>query len=549
MITYIRRFDLKLDGLLVLILFLAGFLRFYNLNWDQGNFFHPDERNIAAAVSRIDFFENLNPQFFAYGGFSIYLARVVGELLRLTTNHSGWVSDWGKIDLVSRFVSALASLFTVLTTFFLAKNLFDKKTGLLAAFLITFFPTLIQSAHFGVTESLITLLVTLIALVSLKLSDRFSWRLVFFLAVLLGVGLSTKTSALSFYLFPIVVLLFRSKRLGASRVFLSIYSLLVLSILTFFVFSPYSFLDWQKFRESMLYESGVVVGRLKVVYVLQFENTYPYFFQVKNFFWQIGPVFFLSLVGLFYAVYRVVFYRQLKLLAFLLFPVFYFLYVGSWYAKFIRYMVPIIPFLAVLGAFALREGVRANKRFGLGVALVFLVLTAFGGLSFFSIYTRPQTRIAASEWIYDNISPGARILQEHWDDGLPVPMGGLRTPEVYSIEQLAIYDADNQQKALYYSERLAEGDYVVISSRRLYGTLINLPHPYPLTSRYYKLLFQGDLGYKKISEFSSYPGFLGITINDDGSEETFQVYDHPKVIIFENSRHYRAEQILARLTQ
>ena len=51
------------------LIFLAGIFRFYNLNWDLGNYFHPDERNIANAVSQIYFFSQLNPHFFAYGVF------------------------------------------------------------------------------------------------------------------------------------------------------------------------------------------------------------------------------------------------------------------------------------------------------------------------------------------------------------------------------------------------------------------------------------------------------------------------------------------------
>ncbi|EKE14384.1 MAG: glycosyl transferase family 39 [uncultured bacterium] len=125
------------------------------------------------------------------------------------------------------------------------------------------------------------------------------------------------------------------------------------------------------------------------------------------------------------------------------------------------------------------------------------------------------------------------MLNEHWDDGLPLPLDKF-SPGQYSIISLAIYDPDNSEKINYLSTNLANSNYIVLNSRRLYGTLIHLNKKYPITSKYYKLLFSEKLGYKKITEFSSYPSLFGITINDDGSEETFQVYDHPKVIIFKN---------------
>jgi hypothetical protein len=40
-----------------------------------------------------------------------------------------------------------------------------------------------------------------------------------------------------------------------------------------------------------------------------------------------------------------------------------------------------------------------------------------------------------------------------------------------------------------------------------------------------------------------------LTINDDSSEETFQVYDHPKVIIFKNVASFNMQQLTRILNQ
>jgi hypothetical protein len=57
---------------------------------------------------------------------------------------------------------------------------------------------------------------------------------------------------------------------------------------------------------------------------------------------------------------------------------------------------------------------------------------------------------------------------------------------------------------------------------------------YPLTNQYYKDLFSGQLGFEKIAEFTSYPTipFINVQIKDDSADESFTVYDHPKIIIF-----------------
>lgn len=164
------------------------------------------------------------------------------------------------------------------------------------------------------------------------------------------------------------------------------------------------------------------------------------------------------------------------------------------------------------------------------------------GFIFFTIYLRPQTRISASQWIYQNIPSQSKILTEHWDDGLPISLPPY-SPSDYEIEQLTVYEADNQEKVNYYAEKLFQADYLVINSRRLYGTLMLLPKKYPLTSKYYQLLFSGQLGYTQRAQFTAYPSLLGIEINDDQSEETFQVYDHPKVLIFENTDRLDKEDL------
>src|SRR5215475_646212 len=71
---------------------LLGFgLRLYGLNWDQGHSFHPDERQIMFHVTALAWPTSLaqfldpansplNPHFFAYGSFPMYLLAGIGHL-------------------------------------------------------------------------------------------------------------------------------------------------------------------------------------------------------------------------------------------------------------------------------------------------------------------------------------------------------------------------------------------------------------------------------------------------------------------------------------
>lgn len=542
---HLRKFIQKAPLLLLLIIFVGGTLRFYNLNWDNYLIFHPDERNIANAVSRINFFTQLNPGFFAYGGLPIYLYTAAGNILNAATHSNVWTFDWGHINLVGRTFSAFFSTLTIVFVYALGKRLFDKKTGILAACIFAFTVSSIQIAHFATTESFIILIATILTYLSVLICEKPTLFRFIIAGGVLGLGLAAKTTAISFSLILItafIVTLANVHGKKALSILANMLALGVTSLVTFTLFSPYTFLAWNKFTESMNYESGVASGKLAVPYTHQFDKAIPYLFELVNMFWQMGPIFVFSFVGFFIVTYFAFKKRHAEYLIILFFPLLYFIYVGSWHAKFERYMTPLLPFFALYAAFILLWVYKNNKWIGRILIMLALGLTIFWAFAFETIYTRPQTRAEASVWMYKHIKPTDKVYTEHWDDGLPIHIDGI--DKTIPTEQLTIYDNEFNNKAGYYAEKLSSGDYVILVTRRLYGTLQYLPSQYPVTSRYYKSLFSGQLGYKRVAEFSSYPSLLGITINDDASEESFQVYEHPKILIFKNVKSLPQNQLL-----
>ena len=53
-----------------------------------------------------------------------------------------------------------------------------------------------------------------------------------------------------------------------------------------------------------------------------------------------------------------------------------------------------------------------------------------------------------------------------------------------------------------------------------------------VVAQHYRDLFEGKLGFELVKTFKVYPSVLGISINDDPSEFTFRLFDHPRVYIF-----------------
>lgn len=564
----LKNFVVKNKTFLILfcIFTIGAHLRFYNLNWDEGYNFHPDEKNIVASAARISL-DDLNPHFSNYGGFSIYFYRFIGEIVYGVTGDQGWIMDWGKLNLIGRNVSATLSSMSIILVFFLSSAIFkEKKVALLASALTAFTVYLIQAAHYSVTDTLIIFWLLLLFIIAIKFLDKRDYKGYEKMGMFSGLALATKMSSLSFLLVPVAAHLYitikdslASYKAGCdSRSFcLACYLKSVLNFLKeqsgfirfifftfvfFFLFSPFNLLDSKHFFEWWNYENGVVTGKLKleIAYTYQFLKTTPYLFQIENLFWLQGPLLkVFSLLGFFYLSFLCIKKRDFKIFLLLIWPIAYFYIVGGWYAKFVRYMAPLLPFLAIFAAKFLIDIEKKRRLVGRALIVITLASVLLYSISFLSIYKKESTRIVASKWIYENIPSNSKVLTEWSDDQLPIYLKD-RLPIVLNIEQLNVYGSDNTGKINYYAEKLSGADYIVIASRRMSGTFSKLPDLFPVTAEYYQLLFKDKMGYDLIKEFHSYPKIFGYEINDETSEETFQVFDHPKIFIFKNNKKMTA---------
>jgi hypothetical protein len=516
------------------ILFLAFGLRLYGINWDQGLHLHPDERMLIMVAERLHFFDKLNPEFFNYGSLPIYLLKGIGQFLNLFGLS---VANYGGLLYLGRLLSIGVDLLTVYFIWLTTKLIFkDKKIALLSAlvYTIAFFP--IQNAHFFIVDTFLTFFVTLLVYLGLLYLQNPTQKRVILLGVVLAAAVTTKFTAVIFL--PLIGLIILIKNLKTFGNLILQLALFILSLFVFsFLFMPYAYLNWQKFLTDILLQIKLGNDPYVFPYTLQYVRTLPYLYYITNiFYWGLGPLIStLSVLGIFLLFknrkkYQFAFYSLLAAL-------YYFLLIGYSAAKFMRYMLPIYPFLAIMAGYALVKLIRNNT-----VRALILIACFIWTALFLNIYTHQHTRIAATNWINQNIPAGATLAVEHWDDVLPL-VGG----EKYKFVEMTLYDQpDNQQKWQILNQKLDQANYIILSSNRLYVPLQKLADCrqfklcYPLTAQYYKKLFNGELGFHKVAEFTDYPGLqIGswkLQIPDDSADESFTVYDHPKVLIFEKNR-------------
>jgi hypothetical protein len=171
--------------------------------------------------------------------------------------------------------------------------------------------------------------------------------------------------------------------------------------------------------------------------------------------------------------------------------------------------------------------------------------------------------------MYTHIPSGATIAHERWDQPLPLM---LRPPDTFQSQALDMYAPDTLEKRRALLAGLAESDYLVVASNRLYGSVTRWPQRYPLSRRYYECLFSGRLGYHWVAvpELERQPQLgplawvtnpwaaAGLpaplpperaqpvpwTLDLGRADESFTVYDHPRPLLFRNVARLSGDEMV-----
>ena len=377
------------------------------------------------------------------------------------------------------------------------------------------------------------------------------------------------------------------------------------SLLIFFITTPYAFIDWSRpqacdipfsylqflgnnyFLCDVGTQYSMAKGTSGLPFTQQYIGSTSYWYQIKQLsLFGVGlPLGIAAWLSLAFSLFLSAKYRNRGDLLILSWLLPYFILTGNMQVKFLRYLLPMSPLLMIICArtiFWLRDylgalDIRFHRMSTVLIALLVLS-TAFYAIAYSNIYRSTHTAVLASRWIQNNVQLGSVILKEHWEEQIP----GLEGYKIGcgnqwdSISCMRMYDDDSVMypdgidKITRVSQQLAGADYLVFFSNRLYGTVPRVLNKYPLSANYYKQLFDGSLGYRLdhwesntpslfginlVDDTFSYPGLAepegisqtGLSLNLGYADESFTVYDHPKVLIFKNEGHLDASQIKNRI--
>ncbi|MBK7204218.1 hypothetical protein [Candidatus Amarolinea dominans] len=308
---------------------------------------------------------------------------------------------------------------------------------------------------------------------------------------------------------------------------------LSVAVIVFAVTSPFAVIDWPNYRISVIDEQGAMVrGDADFPYTRQYRGTLPFIYNIEQQIrWGMGwPLGLLAFIGLAWALARALAGRaspaEWVLLAWCV-P--YFALTGLFMVKFMRYMLPLLPFFSLMGA-ALWEGIgsrqswieayrRARDSISTAnhedaaldvsawvgrsegdsvdvqevveprpwwawlaptIGLFVLIGSAVWALAFVNgVYGHSHSWIAACV----GSTSMCRRTASFWPNigtirlpgDLQKPAGYYRGAYGYRVTDLPNYEEDTQAKFQTIKRMVNEADYIVLATNRLYRSIPRLP--------------------------------------------------------------------------
>lgn len=415
--------------LLMCVVTLAGFLlRLRGVTWGLPHLYDPDEPTLVDPAVRFVTTGDLNPHWFGYPGSSImYLLGLAYLCYWLLGHLLGWFPDlqsfatlfWTdptSFYLIARILTIALATLTIPLTYAIGRRVTGKAAAFAAAILVAVSPLHVNFSRQVRTDPPMTTFILLSVLFAFKATER-QWGRDFLLSgICAGLATATKWPGITATV-PVVLatglatpersVSWRARTRWLALVFLGL-------LIGFLVAAPYVPLEIPKVMKDLTVEA-------RHVHLSAAGSP-----GASNYLWYLTgplqealgwPIELFALVGVAATCQTRV---RLRLLL-ISFSLVFFLGIGLLHLRWDRWIVPLVPSLAIFAAIGLEVVSRmmpwvrrlpmAKDLFivGLGVALVFP-----SALEAFRNGTTSDTRDIAKAWIERHIPAGSKIAVEQY---------------------------------------------------------------------------------------------------------------------------------------
>ena len=512
--------------------------------------FHPDEATLVRSALALS--SPTEPPLTAYGLLPLYLARLALVVTEAGTSSEGFGESFAAI-LTVRVLAIAISCGSLWLVYVIGRRCYDEVTACLGTFFVAVAPLAVQQAHFYTVDGLFTLCALSVVLATLNLGESPSPRRYLVAGILVGLATSVRLNGL--LLGGVIAAIHVLAQRGADwpgwravalqpRPWLSAGA----AIVTVLILQPYlllspGLLGRDRVTDDFGLSAKVASGEILRLWSLVDVHTLPYLHFLTDLLpWSVGwPLAVAMLLGVGAALWQ----RQQGPLLLAGWSITYFGFVGWLHTKHVRYLWPMLPFMAIVTAGWSMSLCRThNYRRAISSALVALLLyCGWYGVAFARIYTIDDSRMQAGEWIRTNLPAGSVVGLERGAFTLAPLIDGQRFQKQFLGLPIPFgsrgYLTCEATHAFLY-EIARHVDYIALVDVNRYRQFVAVPDLFPAVAGFYRELTNENLGFKRLQRFKTYPSFAGLSRRDDDAETSFVAYDHPAVSIYQRDRGMEA---------
>jgi 4-amino-4-deoxy-L-arabinose transferase-like glycosyltransferase len=413
---------------LLLALVVAGALgvRLWGLSFGLPHVLaRPDELFVFGVAFRM-LGGDPNPNMFDYPGVYLYFVAGLFAAYYWWTRLSGGVDgaagfrelfrvEYEPFFLMARAITAVCGALTVWVCYAIAAPLFGRAAGLLSAFFLAFAFLHARDSHYATTDVPLTLFVMCAVLVALRVHRTRSARQAWMAGVAAGLATGIKYNAA-----PVVVPLAVVEALHAWTVRddwrrmlreTHLWRMALAVGVTFLATSPYLVLDYANAMRQLQSLAAQASTGMTPPEMLGSGWGYHLPFSLRH---GLGiPLLGAGLLGMGWMAAR----RPALALILGSFPVAYYVAAGAGYNVFVRYMVPVVPFLCLFAGYLVAGASSAAAarlrvpRVALAAALAAAIVapSAWNVVQFNRLLTETDSRVLAAEWVDRHVPPGSSV--------------------------------------------------------------------------------------------------------------------------------------------
>jgi len=409
------RHDLHRPALIALLV-VTFLLRLWGIKQGLPFSYNADEATHFVPRAIGFFSHDLNPHYFLNPPAYSYLLHIVFELWFGSGDAvtRAYVTNPTEVFVVARVVAAVLGTVAVWLTYLAGAQFFNRTVGLLGAaiFGLAFLP--IFYSHLALND-VPTLAPVALSLYGAACVLRRGRRRDYVIAGV-GIGLAAATKYTGGITVLCLLAAFVCDAVGggfwpaARRCVLA----LVMALVAFVIANPFSVLDFSAFQAGISAQASIAAGAVKLGTTASSGTGY----YLWTFTWGLGWVPTLAALG--GSVLLLARRRLATALVLLPAPIAFIIFMGDQQRFFGRWLMPIFPIVALLGAYGAVELVRwlVGARHipaivaGTLTVIVLLAQSVSSDVHNDAVLSRPDTRNLTRAWMVAHIPAGAKVVIE-----------------------------------------------------------------------------------------------------------------------------------------